>query len=552
MNRLTGVAIAILFGALVSTTSAQVVTMESLLKEMVDLDHFAQLPSPAYSAVQFSSYDRRMKSPDDKPNWFSNQDFDNYLRVEDHDGRSECVLAEDKGPGAMVQLWLTGGKGVPDDVLRIYLDDSPKPVICQTMRELVDQQKLVAAPFVAAVPPTAEKQWLARNIYLPVPYSKSFKITRQGKAHVGDLFYYHAQLRRYAPGTIVETFSYDALARSRQTLNDVSAKLLVERERWPHENLRPTARELSPGEEMKWEFDQPGAIRVMAFQLMADDRREAFHSTVIEVAFDGQTTVRCPIGAFMGSGDGANDSADQFRFVKSDGTLFCQWVMPFQKNAVVKIRNMGVKQTVKVRGSVIASPWTWDERSMYFHAAWQRWPRLDAKALGAGNVLWDRINYGLVDLHFLEVQGRGRLMADGIGIMNYGSDWWGEGDEKIYLNGESFPSIIGTGTEDYYCYSWCRPQTFSHAWGGQPTGGGNKKAGYTVDNRVRLLDDIPFDSSMRFHMELLHSQPAAIDYSAATFFYARPGAKTTEQAERAGAFDEMVRQAPPWPEPKPK
>ena len=59
----------------------------------------------------------------------------------------------------------------------------------------------------------------------------------------------------------------------------------------------------------------------------------------------------------------------------------------------------------------------------------------------------------------------------------------------------------------------------------QPAGGGNKKSGYTVDCRVRLLDDVPFTNSFRMTMELLHSQPALINYNAATYFYARPGAK---------------------------
>ena len=46
-------------------------------------------------------------------------------------------------------------------------------------------------------------------------------------------------------------------------------------------------------------------------------------------------------------------------------------------------------------------------------------------------------------------------------LINYHRGWWGEGDEKIYVDGEDFPSHFGTGTEDYYGYAWCRPEEFA-------------------------------------------------------------------------------------------
>ena len=48
-----------------------------------------------------------------------------------------------------------------------------------------------------------------------------------------------------------------------------------------------------------------------------------------------------------------------------------------------------------------------------------------------------------------------------------GAAWWGEGDEKIYVDGEAFPSLFGTGTEDYFGYAWSTTETFAHAYHAQ-------------------------------------------------------------------------------------
>ena len=99
------------------------VTLNSLLKEMVDFSAVARWPEPAYTCRQCSSYDRAEVAPD-KPGWFANSDFSQYIRTEQHDGRQEQVMMDAAGPGSMARFWLTtvtNKKGK----LRIYLDDNP-------------------------------------------------------------------------------------------------------------------------------------------------------------------------------------------------------------------------------------------------------------------------------------------------------------------------------------------------------------------------------------------------------------------------------------------
>ncbi|MBN2489527.1 MAG: DUF2961 domain-containing protein, partial [Planctomycetes bacterium] len=104
-------------------------------------------------------------------------------------------------------------------------------------------------------------------------------------------------------------------------------------------------------------------------------------------------------------------------------------------------------------------------------------------------------------------------------------NWWGEGDEKITVDGEAFPSIFGTGTEDYFGYAWCCSEPFSHPYHAQPTCDGPGNYGLTTVNRFHLLDPIPFHRSVRFDMELWHWKDVKVDYATTVFFYAKAGAR---------------------------
>ena len=102
--------------------------------------------------------------------------------------------------------------------------------------------------------------------------------------------------------------------------------------------------------------------------------------------------------------------------------------------------------------------------------------------------------------------------------------WWGEGDEKIYVDAETFPSHFGTGSEDYYGYAWCCPERFVHAYHNQPRCQGPGNYGNTSVNRWHIIDDIPFTKCFRFDLENWHSNPTARTTRAAiSYWYARPG-----------------------------
>jgi hypothetical protein len=111
------------------------------------------------------------------------------------------------------------------------------------------------------------------------------------------------------------------------------------------------------------------------------------------------------------------------------------------------------------------------------------------------------------------------FVGDTLAVRNRTGSWWGEGDEKIYIDyldinrdgSTATPDQKGTGTEDYYNYSWGHPADFFSAFVNQPNASAQSNSpGYTingdglsVNSRVRGLDTIPFDQSLKFDMEIL-------------------------------------------------
>ena len=154
---------------------------------------------------------------------------------------------------------------------------------------------------------------------------------------------------------------------------------------------------------------------------------------------------------------------------------------------------------------------------MYFGSSWHEYHQiLTAGAESVGGTGKHR------DINFADIKGNGVYAGDAVTVFNTIDAWWGEGDEKIFVDGESFPSSFGTGTEDYYGYAWCRPELFSHPFIAQPSGSGNFKPGLTINMRYRSLDAIPFKTSISSNIELWHWLPTFINYALTTYWYVHP------------------------------
>jgi hypothetical protein len=510
---------------------------------MVDRDALARFPQPAYTCSQSSSYDRDSNDPNNKTTWFANMDRSQFVRIDETNGHKEYVMMDIDGPGAIVRMWATwhgpGGGDFSNGTLRIYIDGADKPAIEGPASDVFDGGLLAAPPLSEGVSPSTPYKQRGHNLYLPIPYARHCKATYSTDvpvdrgAHTGEALYYQINYRTYDRGTDVESFSMD-VPKDAKSLVEKTNQQLSERAAPIVEN--PTTKEWQG--ELKPQTDQqviaidgPAAIRNLRFKIKAADMPQALRSTVLEIKFDGERTVWAPIGDFFGTGYHVHPYRTWYTSVSADGTLACNWVMPFQKNATVSLRNLGQQVVTVELAEASAGDWKWDDRSMHFHSTWHQYSQEDT-----GDTVEKRDNGRHAhDLNFTAVKGKGVYVGDALTVFNGAGDWWGEGDEKIYVDGEKFPSHIGTGTEDYFGYAWCRPEFFDSAFHAQPAGDGNLTPGFTVNERYRALDAIPFTKSLKFDMELWHWAKTKVDYAPTTFFYARPGATTSIEPDAKNA-----------------
>jgi hypothetical protein len=512
-----------------SQVSAQTVNLGSLLDEIINRDNLARIPLPAYTCRQASSYDRGSVAPD-KPGWFANADRSQFVRVEEKDGRKEYVLMDEEGPGAVVRFWATwhgpGGGPFSNGTLRFYLDNNPKPVIEGPAASIIDGGALCQGPLSEGVSPQTPPAQQGHNLYLPIPYAKHCKVTYETNVLVdigapqGEALYYQINYRTYGAGTNVESFAMDQLGQHQEKLAAVQQRLLKS-----GVDAGGTLKEISFAGPLAAEttralvIDNPGAIRQISVNLKADNLPQALRSTILTIEFDGKPAVWCPVEAFFGRGYQSQPHQTWYTEVTADGRMSCYWVMPFAKTCRISLMNLSEKPVEVVEGKALVSPWKWDDRSMTFHATWRQLTQVPSFREGT-----TKPEEGAFDVNFVEITGQGVYVGDTLTVFNGADAWWGEGDEKIFVDGEAFPSHIGTGTEDYFGYAWCRPEFFASPFHAQPSGAGNITSGFSVNSRYRSLDAIPFTKSLKFDMELWHWANTVVNYAPATFWYARPEA----------------------------
>lgn len=542
---------------------AQTVTFQTLLQELADRDSFAIHPNGAYTQHDATSHDPRNalgQSPLQKPHGGMNVDFGNYIRSENNgNGVTEHVVMEDtSGPGVLTRWWATAiNNTAANNNYRIYLDGNL--ILTDTMNSLLGANNNGFGNSLNFFTPER-----GGDFYAPLPYSSSIKITWDGPlTHAGQVniaepgasfstsnaTWYCINYRRLAPGTSVTTFTNadkttyaadlaatnTALASPTTVSGDVSSNHV------DNGNL------LANGQSLSHSIAGTGAIRRLMVNVSGSDQVAALKDTYIELIFDGFRTARVPVGHFFANGESENsgnpynDYEDYFRKVnETTGDLTCYWVMPFQTTAEIRIVNES-GQDVTVNLEIDSGSWTWDGNSMHFYSDF---------LIEDGIQTYAKSSRGTYDAHadadwrMLTVRGKGVLVGDTLSILNTSyagggsNNWWGEGDEKLYIdyidgsgNGAAAtPNHIGTGTEDYYGYSFGSPSEYGSPFVGQPFARGNGdqagSGGLTVNSRVRGLDAVPFNESFKFDMEIWKWRPGNLDYDAVVHWYGIPGAKS--------------------------
>jgi D-arabinan exo alpha-(1,3)/(1,5)-arabinofuranosidase (non-reducing end) len=254
--------------------------------------------------------------------------------------------------------------------------------------------------------------------------------------------------------------------------------------------------------------------------------------SILRVYWDGETTpsIEVPVGDFFAAGWGKYGQVSSLPVAVNPGSAFnSYWTMPFRKSCRMTVTNMAPKSMTLYYQVTYALTDIPDDAA-YFHAQFRRVNPLAYKQV-----------YTIVD----GVKGEGHYVGTHLcwGVNNSG--WWGEGEIKFFMDGDTeYPTICGTGTEDYFCGSYNfenqdthRYQEFTTPYTGlsmvaRPDGLYQSQERFSL-YRWHIMDPIRFQSDLRVTIQALGWRtdgtylPLQDDIASVAFWY---------QAEPHGAF----------------
>jgi hypothetical protein len=266
------------------------------------------------------------------------------------------------------------------------------------------------------------------------------------------------------------------------------------------------------------EIEGPGAIHHIWTTIAA----EPFYGRkiVLRIYWDGETSpsVEAPIGDFFGVGHGLNRNFASLPVTcSSEGRARnCYWYMPFRRSCRITAQNEGTRP-------VDAFYYYVDYRELanlpadaaYFHAQYRQEFPPDPKR----------------DYLLLAAEGAGHYVGCNMSVLQRAMGWWGEGDDRIRVDGESEPSLHGTGSEDYFSDAWGMRQGQSLFYG-CPLQEEDFQAGAKATvYRFHIPDPVPFKRSVEVTIEHGHANDRADFLSSVAYWY---------QAEPHKAFPRLA------------
>lgn len=306
---------------------------------------------------------------------------------------------------------------------------------------------------------------------------------------------------------------------------------------------------VAPGETaVVFDVEAAGEIRHI-WLAFYNDEPFFLRTTLLRMYWDGEETpsVECPLGDFfcLGHSRSYTHVNAAFSVTVNDQTrqgegvaLNCWLPMPFRKSARIELVS---GQDTPFRAYYYIDWREYDhapEGEIYtLHASWRREnptavPPKEGDALYdemlAGCNLTDRYNYLL-----LYAEGRGNYLGMNLSMDNLEGEWWGEGDDMIFIDrkdnsrecgGQWPPDLHGTGSEDYLCHAhgmqrhqgmfageaWCEDNNFLRA---------HNCNGKVCVYRFHIADPVPFRENIRVSMEHGHANDRADDWASTVYWY---------------------------------
>ncbi len=276
------------------------------------------------------------------------------------------------------------------------------------------------------------------------------------------------------------------------------------------------AKGIAPGETVTLcDIEGPGTVRHIWMTGSFNDRKLALRSMVIRAYWEEQEhpSIECPLGDFMGSANARYSAYQSAVHSTGQNAALNIWLpMPFETRGKITLTNEG------------------EENITVFYQVDYTINDKHPKDFGRLHVCFVRENPTTPgqDFEILPKRtGKGRFIGAVLGIRTFEEYWWGEGEIKIYMDGdEEFPTICGTGSEDYVCLSYGMQETpymyHGCSW---------NKDGYVSMYRWHLKDPIFWQEEVRITIQQIgydwdraqQGEPPLYerqdDWSSATFWY---------------------------------
>mgnify|MGYP000283041693 CR=1 FL=1 len=433
--------------------------------------------------LQHSSYDRTGGNDDG----FSGT-YTALRRTE----AGEYVIFDAEGPGCIYRFW---SAMPPEGWVKFFFDDETEPRINCNFQEMFQDK---VPPFASPLTGQSSGGWYS---YFPISFAKRCIIVTEKKTGFLAIAYH-----RFPAGTPIKTFKPNLDPVDKAKFDVVQAYYADPAKKETDANLELKWMEIpaGDGEFELAKFDGPATIERIHMKLKMEypeqwQQDHTFRKVVLRFYWDGdkKPAIECPIGEFFGTGFGETRINPETRkteintysavpFGMTNEFAYFSLPMPFRKSARITVEN-GTGKPQNLGWAVQSKKGNIPQNAAYLHIQWRNYFSEMGK-----------------HVPILETTGRGHFVGT---ILSMQSPYWLrylEGDEKIYVDGETKPGIHGTGTEDYFGGAWCFGETFNAPFLGYPY---HSKEPEKVNKhglyRWHIMDPIRFTKDLKVTMQAL-------------------------------------------------
>ena len=446
---------------------------------------------------QHSSYDRTGGNDDG----FSGT-YTHLRRTRD----GEYVIFDADGPGCIYRFW---SAQPPEGRIKFFFDGEKEPRLECGFRDMFEAK---VAPFAPPLTGRSSGGWYS---YHPIVFRKNCTIVTEQKTGFLAIAYH-----RFPDGTPVTSFRPTLDPEALALYESVQSHFAdpAAREREVDLPLRRIVVPAGSAEFPLGDLAGPGTIAGVRARVLTESRAtwrqdHTLRRLVLRIYWDGdpRPAVECPLGEFFGTGFGEyvpapGGGAQPVRYAAvpfgmTDDFAYFRLPMPFRTSARVTLEN-GNEHAVDVDWALDAKKGPVADSAAYLHVQWRHHVTEQGR-----------------HVPILTTRGRGHYVGT---VLSMQSPHWLtylEGDEKFTVDGESFPGIHGTGTEDYFNCGWY----YNSGPVAAPFHGLTAKPDYesrTSQYRMHVPDCVPFTRSLKVEIEHgeANDRPHT-DYAIVSYWY---------------------------------